>query len=313
MSTRIAIARLWHEGNSFTPVLARVADSERREWRKGEDVAKCYAGTRTETGAALDFFAANRSLTPIYLRCAAAGPGGAVEESVLEEIIDEIVAGVRAANADALYLSLHGALIGAQSLQADLMLLQAVRSALGARPLAVSLDLHANLDPEIAQLVDILVGYKTHPHVDMYETAWKALELLKRDLQGEIKPVVAIAKAGAILPSFNMRTAEGPMAEIEALAANHATGSILDVTPFGGFAYGDSPAAGASVAVTVDGDRETAAVLARGLAKEMHRRRARFAVRLPTPVQAFANLVRTEKPAAILEPSDNPLSGGVGD
>ncbi|TMH70069.1 MAG: M81 family metallopeptidase [Betaproteobacteria bacterium] len=313
MSTRIAVARLWHEGNSFTPVLTRLADFERREWRKGEDVAKFYAGSRTEIGAAVDFFAANRSLTPIYLRCAAAGPSGAVEEADLQAIIAEIVEGVRSSRCDALYLSLHGALIGSHTLLADLALLKAAHTALGARPLAVSFDLHANLDPAIAQLADIVIGYKTHPHVDLYETGWKALELLKRELQGEINPVVAIAKAGVILPSFNMRTTEGPMAEIEALAANHATGSILDVTPFGGFAYGDSPAAGASVAVTVDGDRETAAVLARGLAKEMHRRRARFAVRLPTPAQAFANLVRTEKPAAILEPSDNPLSGGVGD
>jgi microcystin degradation protein MlrC len=100
---------------------------------------------------------------------------------------------------------------------------------------------------------------------------------------------------------------------MEALAANHATGSILDATPFGGFAYGDTPCAGASVAVTADGDRHAAQVVAAGLAKEMHRRRARFAVRLPTPEQAFANLVRTGKPAAILEPSDNPLSGGMGD
>ena len=39
MSTRIAVARLWHEGNSFTPILTRLADFERREWRKGADVA----------------------------------------------------------------------------------------------------------------------------------------------------------------------------------------------------------------------------------------------------------------------------------
>jgi microcystin degradation protein MlrC len=313
MSTRIAVARLWHEGNSFTPVLTRLADFERREWRKGEDVAKFYAGSRTEIGAAVDFFSVNRSLTPIYLRCAAAGPGGAVEEEDLQAIIAEIVDGVRTSRCDALYLSLHGALIGSRTLLADLALIKAAHTALGARPFALSFDLHANLDPAIAQLADIVIGYKTHPHVDMYETGYKALELLARTLKDEIHPVAAIAKAGVILPSFNMRTADGPMAEIEALAANHATGSILDATPFGGFAYGDSPAAGASVAVTVDGDRDAAAVLARGLAKEIQRRRARFAVQLPTPEQAFANLVRTAKPAAILEPSDNPLSGGVGD
>jgi microcystin degradation protein MlrC len=313
MPSRIAIARLWHEGNSFTPVLTRLADFQRREWRKGDEVAEFYAGTRTEIGAAVDFFSANRALTPIYLRCAAAGPGGAVEEDDLQAIIAEIVDGIRNSRCDALYLSLHGALIGSRTLLADLALLKAAHTALGARPLAVSFDLHANLDPAIAQLADIVIGYKTHPHVDMYETGRKALDLLSRELRGEIKPVVAIAKAGVILPSFNMRTAAGPMAEIEALAANHATGIILDVTPFGGFAYGDSPAAGASVAVTVDGERQTATVLAQGLAKEMQRRRSRFAVQLPTPEQALGALVRTQKPAAILEPSDNPLSGGVGD
>ena len=65
-----------------------------------------------------------------------------------------------------------------------------------------------------------------------------------------------------------MRTAAGPMAEIERSPRTRHGYPILDVTPFGGFAYGDSPAAGASVAVTVDGERQTATVLAQGLAKE---------------------------------------------
>ena len=306
MPTRIAIARLWHEGNSFTPVRTRLADFRQREWSSGAEVEAFYRGTRTELGAAVDFFAVHRELTPIYLRCAAAVPGGAVEESDLQQIIREIADGVRKANADALYLSLHGALIGSETLLADVVLLKEARAALGEKPLAVSFDLHANLDPVIALLADIVVGYKTHPHVDMYETGYKALELLHRTLRGEIKPVVAIAKAGAILPSFNMRTAEGPMAEIEALAASH---DFLDVTPFGGFAYGDSPAAGAAVTVTADRDRAGAERAALHLASEMYQRRERFAVHLPSPEEALRKVRR----GAVLEPSDNPLSGGVGD
>ena len=307
MPTRIAIARLWHEGNSFTPVHTRLADFRQREWSSGAEAEAFYRGTRTELGAAVDFFGAHRELTPIYLRCAAAGPGGAVEEADLQQIICEIADGVRDANADALYLSLHGALIGSETLLADVVLLKEVRAALGQKPLAVSFDLHANLDPVIALLADIVVGYKTHPHVDMYETGWKTLELLERALRGQIKPVVAIAKVGAILPSFNMRTAAGPMAEIEALAAAE---KALDVTPFGGFAYGDSPAAGAAVAVTVDRDGAAAERAAVRLASEMYQRRERFAVRLPAPEDALRSAGRG---AAILEPSDNPLSGGVGD
>ena len=313
MQQRIAIARLWHEGNSFTPVPTRLADFRQREWAEGASVPEFYSGTRTEIGAAVDFFRANRALTPVYLRCAAAPPGGPVEEVDLQRIFNEIVEGVREANPDALYLSLHGALIGSETLRADVALLEAVRKALGGKPLAVSFDLHANLDPAIAGLADIIVGYKTYPHVDMHETGAKALFLLSETLSKKIRPVVAIAKVGAILPSFRMRTAEGPMAEIEALAAKRTTGRILDATPFGGFAYADTPCAGAAAAVTADGDRIAAEALAAELAQEMYRRRGEFAVSLPDPASVLVSFKKGKKPGAILEPSDNPLSGGVGD
>ncbi|HET7670329.1 MAG TPA: M81 family metallopeptidase [Burkholderiales bacterium] len=301
---RIAVCRLWHEGNSFTPVPTTLAEFRNREWYEGEAVPAFYRGTRTEIGAAVDFFAANRALTPIWLRCAAAPPGGPVEQASLDAICREIVDGVREAGADAVYLSLHGALLGTESVAADLALLTDVRGAMRDKRIAVSFDLHANLDPAIANLVNVLVGYKTHPHVDMYETGLKALQLLIQAKQ----PVVAIAKVGAVLPSFNMRTADGPMAEMEALAAR---AKALDATPFGGFAYADTPCAGASVAVTTEG--EGAEALAEELAREMYRRRARFAVRLPSPASALNDLRVGGKPVAIVEPSDNPLSGGVGD
>src|SRR3954470_1713124 len=152
MSYRIAIARLWHEGNSFSPVLTCFEDFRAREWRIGTQVPEFYRGTHTEIGAAVDFFDRNEALIPIYLRCAAAGPGGAVDEADLLQIVREIVDGVRQANADALYLSLHGATTVSPTLRADLELLLAVRRELGEMPLAVSLDLHANVDPQIAQL-----------------------------------------------------------------------------------------------------------------------------------------------------------------
>jgi microcystin degradation protein MlrC len=307
MRSRIAVARLWHEGNSFTPVRTRLADFRTREWAAGDEVPAFYGGTRTEIGAAVDFFRDNAALTPVWLRCTGAPPGGPVEEADLQRIFTEITDGVRAANPDAVYLSLHGALIGSEAVRADLALLRALREILARKRLAVSFDLHANLDPEIAGLVDIVVGYKTYPHVDMYEAGAKALSLLVRK---DIKPSVAVAKVGSVLPSHKMRTAAGPMAEIEALAAKRTAGRILDVTPFGGFAYADTPCAGASVAVTADGAR--ADQLAAELAQEMYRRRQEFAVTLPSAAEGL-RFRRTQKPAAVLEPSDNPLSGGVGD
>src|SRR3989442_14460905 len=122
MTIRVAIARLWHEGNSFTPLATRLADFRQREWTEGASVPQFYEGTRTEIGAAIEFFCANRGRTPIYLRCAAAGPCGPVDEGDVQQIIREIVEGVRKSNADAVDLSRHGALVGTKTRLADLAL-----------------------------------------------------------------------------------------------------------------------------------------------------------------------------------------------
>ncbi|HKY94155.1 MAG TPA: M81 family metallopeptidase [Kiloniellales bacterium] len=308
------MARLWHEGNSFSPQRTGLAEFQRREWSRGPAALRRYAGTATELGALADFLGARPHWSVEVLRLAAAPPSGPVEAALYRTIADEILAGLAAESFDAVYLSLHGSCIAEDEPEADLALVRRVRAAIGKRPLAVTFDLHANLSPALAPLVDILVGYKTYPHIDMAETATKALALLERTLSGEIRPVVAIAKPGALLFSHAMRTDQGPMAEIEAAA--HALESrlgLLDATPFGGFTYGDTPAAGATAAVTADGDRALAQSAAESLAQEIGRRRDRFRVSLPSAAAAVEQAMALEGPVAVLEPGDNPLSGGGAD
>ena len=40
----------------------------------------------------------------------------------------------------------------------------------------------------MAKLSDIIVTYRTYPHVDQYEIAIEAANLLKRTIKAEIKP-----------------------------------------------------------------------------------------------------------------------------
>ena len=54
---QLAVARLWHEGNSFSPALTRLSEFRQREWVEGEAARAFYDGTATEIGATAEFAA----------------------------------------------------------------------------------------------------------------------------------------------------------------------------------------------------------------------------------------------------------------
>ncbi|MEZ4570715.1 MAG: M81 family metallopeptidase [Thermomicrobiales bacterium] len=58
-------------------------------------------------------------------------------------------------------------------------------------PIVMELDLHANISPESVDMVDVMIGYDTYPHVDVYDRAIELTHLLKRIVDGEIKPAHA--------------------------------------------------------------------------------------------------------------------------
>jgi microcystin degradation protein MlrC len=149
----------------------------------------------------------------------------------------------------------------------------------------------------------------------MTETALRVLHALDRTPRGEIAPVGHVAKLDAILPSINMRTAEGPMAELEAFARGlEFDPRILDASVYGGFSYGDSAVAGAGAMVFADGDAALTQRAAERIVAEMRARLARFTIRLPGAAEGIARaLAATERPVAVIDAGDNPLSGGIGD
>lgn len=316
---RLAVARLWYEASSFTPLTRTLEDFRHREWIAGAEAPDLYAGTATEMGAVVDFLARHPDWQARFLRCTSAVPGGPVLQADLDIITDEIVTGLATGRWDAVYLSLHGALLGTGDLAPDLTLLRRVRAAIGPQvPLAVSFDMHACLPAEIADQVDILTGYRSYPHVDMHETAMRALTLLDRRVRGEIAPRVSLRPLPMLPPSHEMRTEAGPMAEMVALALDaEAAPGIHDVSIFGGFAYADTPHAQSTICVCHEAGNDVSPSLDR-LGAAMLTRRAAFLPDLPDPTQAIAEARRllaagTRWPVAVLDPADNPLSGGIGD
>ena len=318
----LAVARLWFEGNAFSPLPTGRKQFESREWAKGASALAAARDTESELAGVTDVLDRHPEWNAQLLRSASATPGGPIEHALFEAYCDEVLADLVAARPDAVYLSLHGAAITDQCATPDLELVKRIRAQLPGVPLAASFDLHANMPTEIVEHLDFASGYRTYPHVDMRETAVRVIARLIAIAGGDAAPRGVVVPLELKLPSFNMRTDGAPMAPLLAAARERerASSGGLDVTLFGGFPYADTPATGATVmawAATRDEAHEAATSIAL-------RWRLRGAEFTPVLVDAKAGLAQaaaiiaaqspeTRRLVAVTDPADNPLSGGAAD
>ena len=317
---RLAVARLWFEGNAFCPIPADAAAFEAYEWQRGATTLETMRGTATELGAVARFADENADWEVEVLRCAAALPAGPIDDTVFDRLSAEILEDLRSGGKwDAIYLSLHGAAITTTRDTPELDLARSISGLLPDVPLGASFDLHANLPPEWAEVLDFASAYRTHPHIDMEETAERVLTGLRRCVEEGLKTHCRLVNQLVILPSINMRTTGGPMAELEALAREVTRDAVLDVSVFGGFPYSDTPYTGASVLVfshaAGDPQGSQAETAAHTVMKRIHAVAPQFRITLPTPADALQQALSIDQPGliAITDSGDNPLSGGCGD
>lgn len=310
---RIAVARLWFEGNSFSPVPTGLPALRSREWGAGAPMLARYAGTATELGGLAAFLAERGDWQAELLLASSGQPGGPLTRDAFDTWLGAVLRGLRdGAPWDGVYLSLHGACVAEHEPAADLAIIRAVRDAIGTTPLTASFDFHGNMAPEIVTLLDGASVYRTYPHLDMAETALRALALLERRMMGQ-RLFGALVKLPVVLHSFHMRSAEGPMAEVWAEARALEDATVLEAAPFGGFAWGDTPHAGPCGMAWATDDTAARQAAARVVAA-IDARRDRFRVTLPTPAEALRMaLAAPPGLVALLDPADNPLSGGVAD
>lgn len=315
---RIGVARLWHEANSFAVAPTEISDFRGREWLRGDAVPAFYAGTATEIGGALAWAAGRGDVELAFSRCAAAPPGGPVAQGFLDAFMAEVLGDGALEGVDGLYLSLHGACLGTVDTAPEATLLEGLRRRFPGLPIAASFDIHACLSPRIAAALDAVTVYRTYPHVDMDAAAVRALDLMARMIATGRQPSVTLRRIGRILPSFNMRTdTGGPMAEAQALAldreAKARAGEIFAAYPYASFAYADVDTADAGAVVTSE-DAAAGQAAAEAIAGFLFERRGAFRPDLPSAAGCLAARPWADgRRVAVLEPSDNPLSGGQGD
>ncbi|MFM0734738.1 M81 family metallopeptidase [Paraburkholderia sediminicola] len=311
---KILIARMNHETNTFSPVVTPLAAFGRNGPSYGEDAFNENKGMQTAMAAFIDAAERERAMiaTPIS---ASANPSGRVEAAAYDAICDAIV--VAATGCDAVMLDLHGAMVAENSNDGEGDLLERVRAALPTAPIAVALDLHGNVTQKMIDNADVIVSFKTYPHVDMYETGAHAARLMFDLVHGKSKPVIAWRQPPLLTHTLRSATAEGAMKRaVDAARAAEADG-MLAVSVLSGFSLADIEAPCISIVVVGNGEREQAEAVAERIARQIWNEREDFVYRsaplADSVAQAAALAQGADKPVLLLDHGDNCMSGGTCD
>lgn len=307
----VAVAGILHETNSFAPGTTTLQHF-REDWVEGKEAfAARYEGTRTSMGGVLSK-ASELGIDLIPGLYTYTTPSGIVERDTVEALFEALLASI-APDIDGLILIMHGAMAAEGVPDVEGELLRRVRETRGRElPVAMTIDLHGNVSAAMAELADIIVGYDTYPHVDMFERAEEALALLVRTIEGSVRPTMALSRPRLLPIPQAMLTEEGAMREVmeEAFAIEREPG-VLNATVLGGFPYSDVPDAGMSFLVTTDANPDLAQALADRLSEYAWARRERFAVDFASPEDAVQRAFRAAGgPVIVTEGSDN-VGGGA--
>jgi microcystin degradation protein MlrC len=318
---RVAILGFILESNRFAPPVGE-ADFRDYYWLEGDDILVEARGDEPriapEAAAFVRAMDATGPWRPHPILLAASHPGGPVEGPVFAKALERIVAGLRRVPpADAVYVANHGAMVATDADDPDGALIEAVRAAVGAKArVVVTLDLHANISERMVSASDLVVGYRTNPHVDMVQRGEEAALALRLMLAGRADPKAVLVRLPLTPPSVTLLTGEGPYGEIIDLGQRRqaeAGGAILNVSVFGGFAFSDTPKNGFAAVVTARRERAAAERLARELAERAWAERRRFRRRLTPLAEAVALACRGDRaPVIFSDAGDNPGGGGSG-
>jgi microcystin degradation protein MlrC len=201
---------------------------------------------------------------------------------------------------------------GVDDLEGDL--LGRVREVVGDEvPIVVTLDLHGNITPAMAERANLLLGVNFYPHVDDHERGVEAVERAGQIVRGEIRPVAHLALKPMMIPAST--TDLSPAREINAACwAWEGQAGVLDCTFFHGFPHTDIPRVGVSVYAAADGDAELARRAAEDVASKIWRMRDQFLLEPIPPADALRRALRVDgRPVVINEKADNPGGGAPGD
>ncbi len=318
---RIAVGGFQHETNTFAPVKADYAAFEEAGgWpglSRGGEMFDAVEGVHLPvTGAIETLDRHGHALVPL-LWCSAT-PSAHVTEDAFERITGMLLADLeKALPVDGVYLDLHGAMVCEHLEDGEGELLRRVRDLVGDDlPVAVSLDLHANLTEAMVRHASVIDIFRTYPHVDMGETGGRTANHLCALIESGERWAAAMRRTDFLIPLNWGCTLTEPAKSIYAQLPGMIGGPVTALSFACGFHLADIADIGPAV-LAYARDRAAADAAADRLLAMVNESEAAFAGRVWDPdeavAEALARVADAKGPIVIADSQDNPGGGGAGD
>ncbi len=319
--TRIAVGGFLHETNTFAPTKATYdAFVQGGGWPPMAMGAKLLEKMRNINIGMAGFVPAAEAegweLVPT-IWCAAS-PSAHVTKDAYERVAKMIVDGIKAAGSiDAVNLDLHGAMVTEHLDDGEGEILARVRKVIGKElPLVVSLDLHANVTPQMVENADALIAYRTYPHIDMADTGRAAAKQLALLLRTKQKFAKAFRQLPFLIPISWQCTNDQPTKGIYRTLAALQSDAVPTLSFAPGFPAADFPDCGATV-FAYGKTQADADAAADNIAALIESHESDFDGRIYTPDEGVRHAMelaaRASKPIIIADTQDNPGAGGDSD
>ncbi|MFO1315837.1 MAG: M81 family metallopeptidase [Burkholderiales bacterium] len=321
MRRRYVIALIKHETNTFSPLATPLASFGHGEGPAFGAAARArFEGTNTPMAAYLDL-ARSESADVVTPVAAESWPSNKASRATFEALVRPLEDAVRA-GCDAVLLDLHGAMVIEDCDDAEGEIVQRIARIAPGLPIAVTLDYHTNLSGTLVDNATVITGYRTYPHVDMYEAGMRTGRILAGALDGTIEPVMAWGWKPLLASVMRHAPEDGPSGDILAFARRmEADGTVLAATLLPSFPHADTPHTGLSAIVVADarrGGREDARAVCAHMLDVAWERRAEYVFRAPPLSESVARakalgLANPGAPVLLIDHCDNCGSGGAQD
>ena len=239
---RIAVASFSHETCTFCPNITTLEDWEKGGIDRGKDALDTEGEGKSYITGYKEAAEGDKDVELVgILRArgpATVGMGSWLTTESFDVITDRIVQGIRDAwKLDGVLLALHGAMAVTGVPRPEAELCRKVRRVVGAAPIMVTLDLHANEDVELANAADGVFILKTYQHLDSHETGMTAAQCMIDTIRGRFKPTMAFRKPKIICASVYQASEFSPMKRVYDRCRDWEKKGVYCASVAPGFAY----------------------------------------------------------------------------